>query len=166
MLGCCQISPSFLLTDIGFFMNDKASGFVRNLLASEHAEAGSDQIRVKASTGPGGHLVCRFLQPGVGCRLPMPSRPMVCRQYLCPEVGLWQDSRARRWVDFWLFVQEEEVRQQQLLADECARRGVSLLLRRDECLQLVQSMYQELQASSSFPGGYPAAETIILKKQA
>ncbi len=163
--GCCRISPSFLLTDIGFFLNSNASGFVRSLLQSSHAEILDDQVRVGAIADEE-RQVCRFLNPHLGCRIPMAYRNTVCRQYLCPEVGLWKDSRARRWVDFWLYLQEEEIRGQQMISDMCASRGVSLLAGRSECLRLVQSQYRDLAAACRFPDGYPEQETVTLLNQA
>jgi hypothetical protein len=88
---------------------------------------------------------------------------MVCRQFLCPSVKLWQDTRARRWVDFWLYLQEEEIRRQQLMADQCAKQGVSLLDRRSECLRLVSSMYRDLHPSTSLPDRYPEMEILLLE---
>ena len=66
-------------------------------------------------------------------------------------------------MDFWLYLQEEEIRRQQLLADECAKQGFSLLVRRSECLQLIRSMYRDLQPSASLTDGYPEMEILILE---
>ena len=86
----------------------------------------------------GARPTCRFHHPEIGCRLPLTYRNTVCRQFLCPDIKLWQDRRAKRWVDFWLRLQEEEIRCQQLLSDECSKDGCSLLVRRRECLELVR----------------------------
>jgi hypothetical protein len=187
--GCCTISPVFLLTDIGYFLNNGGDDFVNDLLNSPYAGISADQLMVNAldpnsdvpaSTlqisvsreAPGltspvnciPHLkTCRFHHPEVGCRIPMSYRNMVCRQYLCPSVKLWQDTRARLWVDFWLYLQEEEIRRQQLLTDECTRQGVSLLVRRNECLRQVRLFYRDLQSASGLPTGYPEMETLILR---
>lgn len=162
--GCCTISPVFLLTDIGYFLNNGGDEFVNDLLDSPYVDISADQLMVNAiDPGEGSQLVCRFHHPEVGCRIPMSYRNMVCRQFLCPGVKLWKDTRARRWVDFWLYLQEEEIRRQQLLADECAKQGFSLLARRHECLRLVRSMYRDLQPATGLPDGYPEMEILVLK---
>jgi hypothetical protein len=162
--GCCTISPVFLLTDIGYFLNNGGDEFVNDLLDSPYVDVSADQLTVNAiDPVGGGRPVCRFHHPEVGCRIPLSYRNMVCRQFLCPNVKLWQDVRARRWVDFWLYLQEEEIRRQQLLADECAKQGFSLLVRRRECLQLIRSMYRDLQPAASLTDGYPEMEILILE---
>lgn len=182
--GCCTISPVFLLADIGYFLNNGGDEFVNDLLDSPYVDISADQLMVNAidpsseaspgtsqvraaSIAPFSHLshpkTCRFHHPEVGCRIPMSYRNMVCRQFLCPGVKLWKDTRARRWVDFWLYLQEEEIRRQQLLADKCAKQGFSLLARRHECLRLVRSMYRDLQPAPRLPDGYPEMEILVLK---
>ena len=173
--GCCTISPVFLLTDIGYFLNNGGKEFVNDILDSPYVDVSADQLMVNAidsgsEASPGAsrsqtphRKTCRFHHPEIGCRIPMSFRNMVCRQFLCPSVKLWQDTRARRWVDFWLYLQEEEIGCQQLLADECARLGFSLLARRHECLRLVRSLYRDLQPATGLPDGYPEMEILVLE---
>lgn len=191
--GCCTISPVFLLTDIGYFLNIGDGGFVNDLFNSPYVDISADQVMVNAidqgsaamtgmmqdlaaritphldssATGLTAYIpplkTCRFHHPEVGCRLPLSYRNMVCRQFLCPGVKLWQDMRARRWSDFWLYLQEEEIRGQALLSAECARQGVSLLTRRQECLSLLTSMYRNLRMAADLPDGYPEMEILDLE---
>lgn len=163
--GCCTISPVFLLTDIGYFLNNNSQEFVAKLLDSPYVDVSADQFRVKAVVKTGDRPTCRFHHPEIGCRIPLAYRNTVCRQFLCPDIKLWQDRRARRWVDFWLRLQEEEIRCQQLLTDECSKYGYSLLVRRKECLELVRDQYRLLRSDNNLPGGYPQAELIILDKR-
>ncbi len=161
--GCCVIGPVFLLTDIGHFINNGSDDFVIKLLDSPYTDLSEHQFRVRAVVRADNRTVCRFHHPEIGCRIPLAYRNTVCRQFLCPEVRLWQDRRARRWVQFWLRLQEEEIRCQQLLAAECARKGCSLLVRRQECLQLIGEQYRSLVFD--LPEGYPQAECIMLDRQ-
>jgi hypothetical protein len=170
--GCCTISPVFLLTDIGYFLNNDGEGFLRDLLNSPFVEVSEDQLRVIAiEAGPQdrqeepGQQSCRFHHMEIGCRLPLRYRNTVCRQFLCPDVKLWQDARVKRWVDFWLCLQQIEIECQQLLADECARRGVSLKYGQDESMQLIKSMYGDLWPDARLPGGYPEMEIVLLERQ-
>lgn|GEM_PF-1700326 len=161
--GCCAISPVFLLTDIGYFISNNGDDFVIKLLDSPYTDLFEHQFRINAVERADDRAVCRFHHPEIGCRIPLAYRNTVCRQFLCPEVKLWQDHRARRWVQFWLRLQEEEIRGQQLLAAECVKKGYSLLVHRQECLQLIGEKYQELRFD--LPDGYQQTEWIMLDKQ-
>lgn len=163
--GCCSISPVFLLTDIGYFLNNSGSDFISNLMNRPYVDVLEDRFRVNAIVKVGDRSTCRFHHPEIGCRIPLVFRNTVCRQFLCPDVKLWQDLRARRWVNFWLQLQEEEIKCQQFLAAECTKRGYSLNDSRFDCLQFIKERYQVLRPEAGLPAGYPQAEIILLDKQ-
>ncbi|NPV28305.1 MAG: hypothetical protein HPY58_01345 [Firmicutes bacterium] len=161
--GCCKISPVFLLTDIGFFLNNNSIGFLKSLLKSPYAEIGDNYLKVKAIKGVDGRRYCRFHHPEIGCRLPILYRNTVCRQFLCPEVSLWRDSRAKRWAAFWLRLQEEEIILNQALGRECQKNNCSLRFRQNACLELIKTLYRELSRNTSpLFNSYPVTEVLLL----
>ena len=94
--GCCTISPVFLLTDIGYFLNNGGDEFVKDLLDSPYVDVSADQLTVNAiDPAADGRPACRFHHPEVGCRIPLSYRNMVCRQFLCPNVKLWQNIQGQ-----------------------------------------------------------------------
>ncbi|MDH7578774.1 MAG: hypothetical protein QHH75_13390 [Bacillota bacterium] len=161
--GCCKISPVFLLTDVGFFLNSNGISFLESLFESPYVEIGDDYLKVKAIKEVDARHYCRFHNQEIGCRIPIPHRNTVCRQFLCPEVSLWRDPKAKRWVSFWLHLQKEEILLNHTLALECEKNNCSLRFQRNTCLELIKNLYQKLNSRlEPYFRSYPVTEVLLM----
>ena len=164
--GCCAYySPAFYPLDFGFLLNREPQ-MIDTLFALPHITVLDTSLT--ANNYPEGESYrCRFHSKETGCLLPQSLRESVCRQFVCPGVGWWEDPTLAHWNLFFTQLAEYEAACNQKLSQNLTDAGFSLRLpeNRSKFWEALKPLYQEaLLEHPAFFDICPQEETVILRK--
>jgi hypothetical protein len=162
--GCCAYyAPVFYPLDLGFLYQHKPE--LIDFIFSLHPLTVLD-TSVTVNNGPEEDSYrCRFHSKETGCLLEQEWRESVCRQFVCPGVGWWEEVSLAPWNDFFTRLVDYEVACNQQLSAQLTERGLSLRdpAGREAFLAALPPLCQAVLAQKpDFFSSCPETETVRL----
>jgi len=164
--GCCgYYSPVFYPLDLAFlYLNQRE--VIDYVFSLPNITVLDTSVTIN-STIEGESYRCRFHSKETGCLLPQHLRESVCRIFVCPGVGWWEESSLKRWLLFFEQLNEYEINLNQYLSTRLLEKGLSLrrTQQREEFLAELIPLYQEVIAETpDFFNSVPPTETVRIQR--
>ena len=164
--GCCAYySPVFYPLDFGFWLEHQPD-MIDTIFAIPNITVLDTSVTVN-NYPEGNSYRCRFHSKETGCYLPQGLRESVCRQFICPGVGWWDEPALSDWNDFFTELAEYEAACNQRLGTALTNAGLSLRHpeNRTGFFQTLLPLYRETIAEyPAFFSTCPEKESITLNK--
>lgn len=144
--GCCHYGPSFTVVDIGYLAFHGATHILDQIVALPRLTFLSHEVKADALPDDDGSFRCQFHSPQGGCLLPAPYREFICRQFLCPGVGVWHEPEAKKWQRFWDVLTEYDTEVYQRLGSSLHAQGLTLMAHWHESVDFLAVEYPKLLA--------------------
>ncbi|MGE5422501.1 MAG: hypothetical protein ACM3QW_04495 [Ignavibacteriales bacterium] len=125
--GCCgYYSPVFYPTDLAFIKKHKPEliDYIFSLPCLTVLDA-SVTVNSTPDTTDGSYY-CQFHTLDQGCLVPMELRESVCRHFVCPGIGWWEDENLAAWKEYFDQLADFEIALNNTLAAQLKTEGLSL----------------------------------------
>ncbi|MCR4399338.1 MAG: hypothetical protein QHH05_09725 [Syntrophomonadaceae bacterium] len=124
--GCCGFySPVFYPLDLAWLTLHRP-GMVDQLFRLPRLTVLDSSVTVNSLPDAEGGFRCQFHSRQGGCCLPIDLRESVCRHFVCPGVGWWEEPALAAWKEFFDRLADYEIALNQDIARRLAARGLSL----------------------------------------
>jgi hypothetical protein len=124
--GCCgYYSPVFYLTDLMFIKDRKPEllDYIRGLPRLTILDA---SVTVDSIPDWGDSYHCQFHTLDQGCLLSTELRESICRHFVCPGIGWWEEESLKAWHDYFEHLSQYEIMLNNALAGMIDHQGLSL----------------------------------------
>ncbi|MGE5415795.1 MAG: hypothetical protein ACM3UZ_03385 [Acidobacteriota bacterium] len=129
--GCCgYYSPVFYPTDLAYIARKKPEliNYITDLPRLTVLDA---SITVNSVPEGPNAFHCQFHTRDKGCLLDMELRESVCRHFVCPGIGWWQEPELELWKNYFDEIADFEIDLNNQLATRLKSEGLSLRSRSD-----------------------------------
>jgi hypothetical protein len=142
--GCCGFySPVFYPTDLAFLYLHQPE-MIPQIFAIDHLTILDHSVTVN-NDPEGDSYRCQFHSKSGGCLLEQTRRESICRHFVCPGIGWWEEPALQEWKIYMEKLTDYEIELNQRLAD--ALDAYKLSLRdpdlRDEYFRVLMELYTE-----------------------
>lgn len=142
--GCCgYYSPVFYPTDLGYLYLHRRD-LLDHIFALEHLTVLDASVTVN-NVIDGNSYRCKFHRKEGGCFLSQSSRESICRHFVCPGVGWWEEESLQDWQQFFARLTDYEIELNTYWADLLKKKGLTLREpdQREQIFQELGRLYQE-----------------------
>lgn len=164
--GCCGFySPVFYPTDMAYLLMNQPE-LLDYIFSLDHLTILDASVTVN-NTIEGSSYRCKFHSKEKGCILSQSLRESVCRHFVCPDIGWWEEEAMQDWREFFDKLTDFEIQLNNQWADKLKEQGLTLrdpALRKrffDELKKLYQNDLKELP---EFIINMPQRETRFLTR--
>jgi len=127
--GCCGFySPVFYPTDLAYLYLHRPE-IIAKIFTFDHLTILDHSVTVN-NVPEGDSYRCKFHSKNGGCLLEQSWRESICRHFVCPGIGWWEELALREWKEYMEQLTDYEIELNQRLAD--ALEGQALSLRKPE----------------------------------
>ncbi|ADI02440.1 MAG TPA: hypothetical protein GXX39_10380 [Syntrophothermus lipocalidus] len=165
--GCCgYYSPVFYPTDLAYIILNRP-GLVDHIFSLPHLTILDASVTVNSLVDDDGYR-CQFHSRQTGCLLPMMLRESVCRHFVCPGIGWWEEESLSHWKLFFDQLAEYEIAVNNRISGELKRRGLTLRvpeLRPTFYRELMPLFKKETEAKPGFFSLCPDREKVVLRRR-
>lgn len=164
--GCCgYYSPVFYPLDLAFLYINKRE-VIDYVFTLPNITVLDTSVTIN-NTIEGESYRCRFHSKETGCLLPQHLRESVCRIFVCPGVGWWEEISLKRWQIFFEQLNAYEIDLNKYLSTKLLEKGLNLrrIDQREKFFaELIPLYKQEIAKSPDFFSNVPKTETINIKR--
>lgn len=123
--GCCGFySPVFYPTDLTYLYLHQPE-MIERIFAFDHLTILDHSVTVN-NVPEGDSYRCKFHSKDGGCLLEQTWRESICRHFVCPGIGWWEESSLQEWKDYMEQLTDYEIALNQRLADALDAQGLNL----------------------------------------
>ena len=123
--GCCGFySPVFYPTDLAYLYLHRPE-IIAKIFTFDHLTILDHSVTVN-NVPEGDSYRCKFHSKNGGCLLEQSWRESICRHFVCPGIGWWEESALREWKEYMEQLTDYEIALNQRLADALEGQGLSL----------------------------------------
>jgi len=123
--GCCGFySPVFYPTDLAYLYLHQPE-IIAKIFAFDHLTILDHSVTVN-NVPEGDSYRCKFHSKDGGCLLKQTWRESICRHFVCPGIGWWEESSLQEWKEYMELLTDYEIALNQRLADALDAQGLSL----------------------------------------
>lgn len=164
--GCCgYYSPVFYPLDLAFLYLNKKE-IIDYVFSLPNITVLDTSVTIN-NTIEGESYRCKFHSKETGCLLPQHLRESVCRIFVCPGVGWWEEPKLKPWENFFEQLSAYEIGVNQTLSAKLLEKGLNLRrteLREQFFTELIPLYKQEITKHPDFFSNVPKVETIQIKR--
>jgi hypothetical protein len=159
--GCCgYYSPVFYPTDLAYLYIHQAD-IITRIFSFDHLTILDHSVTVN-NVPDGDSYRCKFHNKNGGCLLEQTWRESICRHFVCPGIGWWEDSSLREWKEYMEQLTDYEIELNQRLSDALNEQGLNLRrpeLREKYLHALIELYHKELEQTPEFVSRMPAQQS-------
>ena len=159
--GCCgHYSPVFYPTDLAYLYLHQVE-MIKRIFAFDHLTILNHSVTVN-NVPDGDSYRCKFHSKDGGCLLEQTWRESICRHFVCPGIGWWEESALQEWKNYMEQLTDYEIALNQRLADALGQRGLSLRkpeLREEYFRVLIDLYNKETEQVPAFLNRMPAQQS-------
>lgn len=129
--GCCgYYSPVFYPTDLAYIASKKPEliNYIAQLPRLTVLDA---SVTVNSVPEGPNAFHCQFHTRDKGCLLDMNLRESVCRHFVCPGIGWWEETALEHWKKYFDEIADYEINLNNQLAARLKDEGLSLRTQSD-----------------------------------
>ncbi|HWQ75021.1 MAG TPA: hypothetical protein VN441_06885 [Syntrophomonas sp.] len=160
--GCCgYYSPVFYPTDLAYLYLHQPD-LIARIFSTDHLTVLDHSVTVN-NVPEGDSYRCKFHRREGGCLLEQSWRESICRHFVCPGIGWWEESSLQEWKEYMERLTDYEIDLNRRLSDALEARGLNLRhsQSRDQYLQVLSELYmEELTHIPDFIDCMPARQTV------
>ncbi|MEA4923746.1 MAG: hypothetical protein VB084_00390 [Syntrophomonadaceae bacterium] len=164
--GCCgYYSPVFYPTDLGYLYINQPD-LLGHIFSLEHLTILDASVTVN-NIIDGDSYRCKFHRKEGGCFLSQNTRESICRHFVCPGVGWWQEEGMQNWWKFFDQLSNYEIQLNNRWSELLQEEGFSLRhpRQREAIFKKFADWYQgELSRVPDFIRQMPAEERHTLHR--
>lgn len=164
--GCCgYYSPVFYPTDLAYLYLHQPDMIAR-IFSIDHLTVLDHSVTVN-NMPEGDSYRCKFHRREGGCLLEQTRRESICRHFVCPGIGWWEESSLQEWKEYMERLTDYEIELNRRLSNALEARGLNLRCSesRDEYLQVLSELYtKELIHMPDFIDRMPARQTVSITR--
>lgn len=165
--GCCGFySPVFYPTDLAFLHLHQPE-IIAQIFAMDHLTILDHSITVN-NVPEGDSYRCKFHRKSGGCMLDQTRRESICRHFVCPGIGWWEEATLQDWKKYMEQLTDYEIALNQRLADALNARRLNLQdprLRETYFRVLIELYTQETENTPDFISRMPAQQSFRIMRQ-
>jgi len=158
--GCCgYYSPVFYPTDLAYIaVNNRP--LLDMIAAMPRLTVLDASITVNSEPEGDDSYHCQFHSREKGCLLPMDLRESVCRVFVCPGIGWWNEPSLAAWKKYFDDLNDFEIALNNDIASKLCEEGLSLR-NRDNWDQVINRIVSLMDFSlfKDVPAGQELPET-------
>ncbi|NLV20444.1 MAG: hypothetical protein GXY49_00395 [Syntrophomonadaceae bacterium] len=142
--GCCgHYSPVFYPTDLAYLYLHQAD-IIDRIFAFDHLTILDHSVTVN-NVPDGDSYRCKFHSKNGGCLLEQTWRESICRHFVCPGIGWWEESVLQEWKEYMEKLTDYEIELNQRLAEALDEQGLSLRNpdQREKYFRVLIELYQK-----------------------
>lgn len=159
--GCCgHYSPVFYPTDLAYLYLHQVE-MIKRIFAFDHLTILDHSVTVN-NVPDGDSYRCKFHSKDGGCLLEQTWRESICRHFVCPGIGWWEESALQEWKNYMEQLTDYEIALNQRLADALDQQGLCLRKPelREEYFDVLIDLYkQETEQIPAFMSHMPAQQS-------
>lgn len=164
--GCCGFySPVFYPTDLAYLLMEK-SEMIDYILKLDHLTILDASITVNNMID-GNSYRCKFHNKEGGCLLSQSLRESICRHFVCPGIGWWEEESMQDWRVFFEKLSNYEIELNNQWASILKEQGLTLrdpALRPQFFAELKKLYHHELNNLPDFIGLMPKKDSRSLTR--
>lgn len=142
--GCCgHYSPVFYPTDLAYLYLNQTE-IIAQIFAFDHLTVLDHSVTVN-NVVDGDSYRCKFHSKNGGCLLEQTRRESICRHFVCPGIGWWEEPALQEWKDFMQLLTDYEISLNQLFSEALDVHGLSLRNseQREEYFRVLIELFQK-----------------------
>jgi hypothetical protein len=97
--GCCGTIRRLYSHDLAYILLHKPE-LIDYIFSLDNLTILDASVTVNNSIDEASYR-CKFHKNEGGCLLPQNLRESVCRHFVCPGIGWWEDARLQNWKEFF-----------------------------------------------------------------
>lgn len=166
--GCCgHYSPVFYPADL-FFIRRERPDLIEYIKGLPRLTILDFSITVDRLPDGDDLFRCQFHDPQQGCLLPVELRESVCRHFVCPGIGWWEEDNLAEWNNYFHHLADYEIALNNHIGAEMEKRGLSLRNPDDwdNIFTLIDELMQEaLSRREAWGNHLPERESVWIKRR-
>lgn len=159
--GCCGFySPVFYPTDLAYLYLHQ-SEMIEKIFSFDHLTVLDHSVTVN-NVPEGDSYRCKFHSKNGGCLLEQTWRESICRHFVCPGIGWWEESSLQEWKEYMEQLTDYEIALNQRLADALDAHGLNLRrpeLREEYFRVLIELYKKETEQMPDFINRMPEQQS-------
>lgn len=165
--GCCgYYSPVFYPTDLAYIAHKKPE-LIKYIADLPRLTVLDASVTVNSIPEGSNAFHCQFHTRDKGCLLDMELRESVCRHFVCPGIGWWQEPVLLPWKQYFDQIADFEIELNNKLASRLKDEGLSLRSRDqwDTIMERLLSWIDfNLYESAPIGNDVPLTETLTIRR--
>ncbi|MGE5398387.1 MAG: hypothetical protein ACM3MK_12760 [Chitinophagales bacterium] len=140
--GCCgYYSPVFYPTDLAYYLY-RYPHLIDLIFSSPRLTILDASVTVNNEPDIDEAYHCQFHTLDKGCLLAMDERESICRHFVCPGIGWWEESGLYAWKEYFDRLADFEIALNNSIAARLKESGITLRRTEDRqrYLDLIKSM--------------------------
>jgi len=165
--GCCGFySPVFYPTDLAYLLVNQPD-LLDYIFSLDHLTILDASVTVN-NTIEGSSYRCKFHSKENGCILSQSLRESICRHFVCPGIGWWEEDDMKDWRDYFDKLTSYEIQINNQWADILKEQGLTLRdpSMRERIFDELRKLYEKnLSKLPDFITVMPEKDTRTLTRQ-